>query len=82
MPEGPEVDTEPLHETIHHRLEREGGQLLRAIALTTTLLASLQASGNVNQTLTATVRYKLPPHIDYAACKISSSSISGHGSSA
>jgi hypothetical protein len=57
MPEGPEVDTEPLHETIRDRLEREGGQLLRAIALTTALLAglaalaSLQASGNVNRAL-------------------------------
>src|SRR6266436_5241904 len=43
MPEGPEIDTDKLHETIHEQLEREGGALLRKIALTTALLAALAA---------------------------------------
>jgi hypothetical protein len=43
MPEGPEVDIDRLHETIHEEMEREGGRLLKAIALTTALLAALAA---------------------------------------
>jgi hypothetical protein len=57
MPEGPEVETEKLHEAIHEELEREGGRLLRTIALTTSLLAalaalaSLRAGSTVNEAL-------------------------------
>ncbi len=57
MPEGPEVETERLHEAIHEELEREGGWLLRSIALTTALLAalaalaSLRAGATVNEAL-------------------------------
>jgi hypothetical protein len=57
MPEGPEVETEKLHEAIHEELEREGGTLLRSIALTTALLAalaalaSLRAGATVNEAL-------------------------------
>ncbi|HEY6006097.1 MAG TPA: DUF4337 family protein [Anaeromyxobacter sp.] len=43
MPESPEVETEKLHEAIHEELEKEGGTLLRRIALTTALLAALAA---------------------------------------
>ncbi|HUL58230.1 MAG TPA: DUF4337 domain-containing protein [Anaeromyxobacteraceae bacterium] len=43
MPEGPEVETERLHEAIHEELEHEGGRFLRAIALTTAFLAALAA---------------------------------------
>ena len=35
MPEGPEIETEKLHETIHEELEHEGGTFLKRIALTT-----------------------------------------------
>jgi hypothetical protein len=57
MPEGPEVETERLNETIHEKLEEQGGSLLRNIALTTALLAalaaiaSLRAGGTVNEAL-------------------------------
>jgi len=57
MPEGPEVETEKLHEAIHEELEHEGGRLLRWIALTTAVLAalaaiaSLEAGGTVNEAL-------------------------------
>ena len=57
MPEGPEVETEKLHEAIHEELEREGGSLLRTIALTTAILAalaalaSLRAGATVNEAL-------------------------------
>src|SRR5512140_2659178 len=57
MPEGPEVDTDKLRETIDEEIEREGGTLLRTIALTTAILAalaavaSLEAGGNVNEAL-------------------------------
>jgi hypothetical protein len=57
MPEGPEVETERLHEAIQEELEREGGKLLRTIALTTALLAalaalaSLRAGATVNEAL-------------------------------
>jgi uncharacterized protein DUF4337 len=43
MPEAPEVETERLHEAIHEELEKRGGTLLRAIALSTALLAALAA---------------------------------------
>ncbi len=57
MPEGPEVETEKLHEAIHEELEKEGGDFLRNVALTTALLAalaaiaSLQAGSTVNEAL-------------------------------
>ena len=57
MPEGPEVDTDRLHESIREELEREGGGLLKRIALTTALLAAfaaiaaLQAGATVNEAL-------------------------------
>ncbi len=57
MPEAPEVETEKLHEAIHEEMEREGGSLLRTIALTTALLAalaalaSLRAGATVNEAL-------------------------------
>lgn len=43
MPEGPEVETDKLREEIHEELEKEGGSLLRWIALSTALLAALAA---------------------------------------
>ncbi len=43
MPEAPEVQTESLHEAIHEELEKEGGDFLRAVALTTAVLAALAA---------------------------------------
>ncbi len=43
MPEAPEVETETLHEAIHEELEKEGGGFLRAVALTTAVLAALAA---------------------------------------
>jgi hypothetical protein len=58
MPEGPEIETEKLHEAIHEELEKEEGSgLLRFIALTTALLAalaalaSLRAGATVNEAL-------------------------------
>jgi hypothetical protein len=57
MPEGPEIDTDKLHETIQEQLEREGSGLLKKIALTTALLAALaaiaalQAGATVNEAL-------------------------------
>src|SRR5689334_13428424 len=57
MPEGPEVETEKLHEAIHEELEREGGAFLRSVALSTALLAALaaiaalQAGDSVNEAL-------------------------------
>ena len=57
MPEEIEVDTDKLHETIHEEVEREGGTLLRTIALTTALfaalaaVASLLAGSTVNEAL-------------------------------
>ena len=57
MPEGPEIDTDNLRETIDEEIEKEGGDLLRTIALTTALfaalaaIASLQAGGTVNEAL-------------------------------
>ncbi|MBS0591172.1 MAG: DUF4337 domain-containing protein [Proteobacteria bacterium] len=57
MPEEIEIDTDKLHEAIHEEVEKEGGALLRTIALTTALfaafaaIASLQAGGTVNEAL-------------------------------
>ncbi|HEX3583322.1 MAG TPA: DUF4337 domain-containing protein [Thermoanaerobaculia bacterium] len=57
MPEGPEVDTDRLHEQIHEELEREGGALVKQIALTTAIfaafaaVASLLAGSTVNEAL-------------------------------
>ena len=57
MPEGPEVDTDKLRETIDEEIEKEGGTLLRTIALSTAILAalaaiaSLKAGGSVNEAL-------------------------------
>jgi hypothetical protein len=57
MPEGPEVETESLHESIREELEKEGGSFLRKIALTTALLAvlaavsALRAGATVNHAL-------------------------------
>jgi hypothetical protein len=54
MPEGPEIDTETLQETIH---EPPSDSMLRNIALTTALLAAfgavaaLRAGGTVNEAL-------------------------------
>ena len=57
MPEGPEVETESLHETIHEQLEEHGGTFLKRIALTTALfaafaaIAALRAGATVNHAL-------------------------------
>ncbi|WP_315927721.1 DUF4337 domain-containing protein [Mesorhizobium sp. SP-1A] len=57
MPEEIEVDTDKLHEAIQEEVEREGGALLRTIALTTALfaalaaVASLLAGSTVNEAL-------------------------------
>jgi hypothetical protein len=57
MPEEPEIDADSLNERIHEELEREGGALLKTIALTTALfaavgaVAALLAGGTVNQAL-------------------------------
>ncbi|HJV66483.1 MAG TPA: DUF4337 domain-containing protein [Geomonas sp.] len=57
MPEGPEVELEKQHETIHEELEKEGGSFLKQISLTTAILAvlaalaSLQAGTTVNMAL-------------------------------
>src|SRR5205809_5182144 len=57
MPEGPEVETERLHEAIKEEMEHEGGACLKRIALTTALfaalaaIASLRAGATVNEAL-------------------------------
>ena len=60
MPEGPEIDTDKLREAIDEEIDKEdkeGGKLLRTIALTTALfaalaaIASLEAGGTVNEAL-------------------------------
>lgn len=57
MPEEIEIDTDKLRETIDEEMEKESGNLLRTIALTTALfaafaaIASLQAGGTVNEAL-------------------------------
>jgi hypothetical protein len=53
MPEGPEVETDKLQEEIHEETEREGGKLLRTIALTTALLAALAALASLRAGATA-----------------------------
>ena len=39
MPEGPEIETEKLHESVTEAVERRDSGLLRTIALTTAILA-------------------------------------------
>jgi hypothetical protein len=57
VPEEIEIDTDKLHEDIHEELEREGGSLLKLVALTTALfaalaaVAALRAGGTVNEAL-------------------------------
>src|SRR5438046_950054 len=57
VPEEPEIETENLREAVHEELERDGGSLLRNIALTTALLAAfaavaaLEAGATVNEAL-------------------------------
>jgi hypothetical protein len=57
MPEAPEVETDKLREEIHEELEKEGGALLRRIALSTAIfaalaaIASLKAGDTVNEAL-------------------------------
>ena len=57
MPEEIEIDTDKLGEEIKEEIEREGGTLLKAIALTTALfaalaaVAALRAGGTVNEAL-------------------------------
>jgi hypothetical protein len=57
MPEAPEVDTDKLREAIDEEIEKEGGALLRTIALSTAIfaalaaVASLQAGGTANEAL-------------------------------
>jgi Domain of unknown function (DUF4337) len=57
MPEGPEVDTDKLHEAIQEEFEHDGGAFLKKIALTTAILAacaaiaSLRAGATVNEAL-------------------------------
>jgi hypothetical protein len=57
MPEGPEIDTDKLREAIDEEIEKEGGALLRTIAVTTAVfaalaaVASLEAGGTVNEAL-------------------------------
>jgi hypothetical protein len=57
MPEEIEVDTDKLREAIHEEFEHEGGRLVKAIALSTSLLAAfaavaaLQAGATVNEAL-------------------------------
>ena len=57
MPEAPEVDTDTLREAIDQEIEKEGGALLRTIALSTAVfaalaaIASLKAGGSANEAL-------------------------------
>ena len=57
MPESPEIETERLRDEIHEELEKQGGRMLRGIALSTALLAafaavaSLEAGDAVNHAL-------------------------------
>ena len=57
MPEEIEVETETVHETVDEAIEREGNWLLKAIALTTALLAilatiaALRTAATVNEAL-------------------------------
>jgi uncharacterized protein DUF4337 len=45
VPEGPEVETERLHEAIEEELKHEGGRFLKMVALTTSLFAAVAAVG-------------------------------------
>jgi hypothetical protein len=57
VPEEVEIDTDKLTEDIKEQIEREGGTLIKAIALTTALfaalaaVAALRAGGTVNEAL-------------------------------
>src|SRR5438132_13098825 len=57
MPEEPEIQTENLHEAIQEEMERQGGRLIKAVAVTTALLAAiaavaaLRAGGTANEAL-------------------------------
>jgi len=57
MPEGPEVETDKLHEAIQEEMGKEGGAFLKRIALTTAVLAAfaaiaaLKAGSTVNEAL-------------------------------
>ena len=57
VPEEIEIDTDKIEDDVKEQLEREGGSLLKAIALTTALfaalaaLAALRAGGTVNEAL-------------------------------
>lgn len=57
MPEGPEIETERLHEAIKEEMEHDGGSFLKRIALSTAILAALaaiaalRAGGTVNEAL-------------------------------
>ena len=57
MPEAPEIDTDKLREAIDEEIEKEGGALLRTIAVTTAIfaalaaVASLKAGGSANEAL-------------------------------
>ncbi len=57
MPEGPEVETEHLHEVIKEEMEHEGGRFLKLVALSTAILAvfaavsALRAGATVNEAL-------------------------------
>ena len=57
VPEEIEIDTDKIEDDVREQLEREGGSLLKAIALTTALfaalaaVAALQAGGTVNEAL-------------------------------
>lgn len=57
MPEEIEIDTNELREKVHEELEREGGSLLRRIAMSTAIfaafaaVAALRAGSTVNEAL-------------------------------
>jgi hypothetical protein len=57
MPEDVEVETENLREAIHEEMERQGGNLLKTIAVTTAIfaaiaaVAALKAGGTANEAL-------------------------------
>lgn len=57
MPEGPEIETDKLHEAIQEEMEKEGGHFLKRIALSTAILAAfaaiaaLKAGATVNEAL-------------------------------
>ena len=57
VPEEIEIDTDKIEDDVKEQLEREGGSLLKAIALTTALfaalaaIAALRAGGTVNEAL-------------------------------